>query len=247
MNNQTTSKHFYFCHICDKDFSLPASQVKEAEDKDETLLCIMCQSEFIEELERQQPQQQASVPQTSQADQSKEAREPDIDSQGNQFHSCESNSGDAVDGDGSTVPAISGSSLVNAAGEETKVNAAADDDDEWEDEPRDEEIGRKRARRGQQATMTLNAGQIGQLSSAPLTQLANGQAAGSNNGGSVQTQTFTDAHGNMTTVQVETVVQQIDVDLSGARRGQAQSMNSQINQLFTGGGLGDLGGAGVLA
>ena len=67
------------------------------------------------------------------------------------------------------MPAISGSSLVDAAGEETKRNAAADDDDEWEDESGDEEIGRKRARRGQQATVTLNAGQIGQLSSAPLT------------------------------------------------------------------------------
>ena len=74
-----------------------------------------------------------------------------------------------MEGDGSTVPGISGSSLVDAAGEETKVNAAADDDDEWEDESGDEEIGRKRARRGQQATVTLNAGQISQLSSVPLT------------------------------------------------------------------------------
>ena len=41
------------------------------------------------------------------------------------------------------------------------------------------------------------------------------------------------------------MVHQIDVDLSGARHGQAQSMNSTINQLLAGGGLGDLGGAGM--
>ena len=174
MNNQTTSKHFYFCHICDKDFSLPASQVKQAEDKDETLRCIMCQSEFIEEVERQQPPQRAFGAQASPADGAREAREPDIDSQGNQFHSCESNSGDAVEGDGSTVPAISGSSLANAAGEESKVNAAADDDDEWEDEGGDDKGRRKRARRRQQAAVTLNAGQISQLSTAPLSSFTNG-------------------------------------------------------------------------
>lgn len=66
---------------------------------------------------------------------------------------------------------------------------------------------------------------------------------GANNGGNIQTHTYTDANGNTTQVQVETVVHQIDLDLNAAAGvNQGQGINSTINQLLGSGALGNLGG-----
>ena len=71
---------------------------------------------------------------------------------------------------------------------------------------------------------------------------------GANNGGNIQTHTYTDANGNTTQVQVETVVHQIDLDLNAAGGvNQGQGINStignmDINQLLGSGALGNLGG-----
>lgn len=108
-------------------------------------------------------------------------KEPDVDSQGNQFHSCQSNDGEALQD-----------------GEETKEQYVEDDnDDDWEDENKTKR-SKRRTRRGQQANLDN------------FTSLTN--AMGGNNGGNVQTQTFTDEFGNVTQVQVETVVQEVNVN-----------------------------------
>ena len=86
----------------------------------------MCQSEFIEEIENEQNQAAATT-------QPKEHREPDLDSQGNQFHSCESNNGDEI-----------GTSLNDRPAQEGKGGGKraqqVDDDDDWEDESGGEEV-----------------------------------------------------------------------------------------------------------
>ena len=86
----------------------------------------MCQSEFIEEIENEQNQAAATT-------QPKEHREPDLDSQGNQFHSCESNNEDEIGASLNDHPAKGGRGSKEAAQQ-------VDDDDDWEDESGGEEV-----------------------------------------------------------------------------------------------------------
>lgn len=60
----------YFCHNCAKNFDLEISKVKEIDARNGDILCSTCQGDFVELV--------------------KEGVEPEIDSQGNEFLSCES-------------------------------------------------------------------------------------------------------------------------------------------------------------
>jgi len=57
----------YFCHICDKEFY--------SESQETELSCQFCKGEFIEEVILEQPKKE-------------DVREPELDSEGNEFLSC---------------------------------------------------------------------------------------------------------------------------------------------------------------
>ena len=106
----------FFCHICNKEFYLQASQVKELESQKKDVQCSHCQSEFVEEIELSQP------------------KVNDTDSQGNEFLSCKS--------DEQGIP----SSLIDSAYDqflkEQEENAQTEED--WEDLEREERRRQRR-------------------------------------------------------------------------------------------------------